>query len=285
MKILLTGATGNLGSHIARNFISKGHEVVALIRNKSKLKNLKDIQDKITCVNYRDIDNAKFYKQNQIIDVFIHAATCYGREGESIEEIYEINVVKPLKLLAKLSRKIEYFINIDTMLEKETSSYALTKKKFRVSAKKIVKESKMVFKNIRIVHLYGIKNSIVDKIIDSQLNQHGIKITKAEQQLDFIHITDAVNAIEMITNQIGDKKYDEYEVGSGEVYILRDVVNFTVKKSKKRSFIKLGAIDYRANETMYLRANTSKIKKIGWNKKIKIYEWIDKQLSIKKCGK
>ena len=35
MNILLTGATGYLGSHLARAFVAEGHHVIALKRHSS----------------------------------------------------------------------------------------------------------------------------------------------------------------------------------------------------------------------------------------------------------
>lgn len=47
MKILLFGATGNLGKAIAIELKQQGYEISAVVRNKTKLKGLESIVDKI----------------------------------------------------------------------------------------------------------------------------------------------------------------------------------------------------------------------------------------------
>ena len=47
MKILLFGATGNLGKAIAAELKQQGYEITAVVRNKTKLKGLESITDKI----------------------------------------------------------------------------------------------------------------------------------------------------------------------------------------------------------------------------------------------
>ena len=53
MKILLTGATGFLGSHVLKKFVENQYEVVALKRSTSDLWRIKNVVDK---VKYYDID-------------------------------------------------------------------------------------------------------------------------------------------------------------------------------------------------------------------------------------
>src|SRR5438874_10761869 len=44
MRVFLTGATGFIGSHVARELLKKGHEVHALIRRGSGVKRIADIE-------------------------------------------------------------------------------------------------------------------------------------------------------------------------------------------------------------------------------------------------
>ena len=47
MKILITGITGFLGSHLAKIFVESGYKVHGLIRNSSSLKRIEDVQEQI----------------------------------------------------------------------------------------------------------------------------------------------------------------------------------------------------------------------------------------------
>jgi len=47
MKVLLFGSTGNLGQALANELKQKGYEITCVVRNKSKLKGLESITDKV----------------------------------------------------------------------------------------------------------------------------------------------------------------------------------------------------------------------------------------------
>ena len=54
MRVLITGASGFLGSHVARLLVQEGNEVFALVRRESDLWRLRDVQDALHLV-YGDV--------------------------------------------------------------------------------------------------------------------------------------------------------------------------------------------------------------------------------------
>ena len=66
MKILVTGATGFIGSYLVQRLVELGHHVTALVRNNNDSPNLEEVKDRI---NYRcDLTDLKYsrLKQNTI---------------------------------------------------------------------------------------------------------------------------------------------------------------------------------------------------------------------------
>ena len=123
MKILLTGVTGFLGSHLARVLVGCGYDVIGIKRKESDVFRLVDINDKIT---YIDVDNGveELFK-NCNIDIIIHAATVYGNGMESVSDIITANVLLPLRLLEKaIEQGSCAFVNTDTFFLKADQKYS-----------------------------------------------------------------------------------------------------------------------------------------------------------------
>ena len=138
MKIvLLTGATGFLGSGVARALIQDGYRVIAIKRRSSSLHRLGGLLDKLVFYDVEEIDVNKIFTENGQVNAVIHTATCYGRSGESASNILETNVTWPLQLLESAQHYgVKLFINTDTSSHSriDTSSYlnaySLSKKQF-----------------------------------------------------------------------------------------------------------------------------------------------------------
>ena len=115
MKILLTGATGFLGSHVLKKFVENQYEVVALKRSTSDLWRIKNVVDKVKYYDIDQIDLEQVFEREGGIDAIVHTATCYGRKGETVLQIEKTNLLFPLELL-ELAIKYHclYFYNTDT---------------------------------------------------------------------------------------------------------------------------------------------------------------------------
>ena len=137
MKILLTGITGFLGSHLAKSFVESGYEVHGLIRQSSSLKRLESVRNKLL-LHFVEDGLDKVFDADNPYQSIVHTATCYGRHGESPLEIFDVNLKFPLELLTMASiNKIDTFFNIDTILDKNINSYALSKHQFLEWGKKV----------------------------------------------------------------------------------------------------------------------------------------------------
>jgi len=51
MRVLVTGASGFIGSHLVRELVSRGHEAVALVRPGSSRRRLADVMDRIRVID------------------------------------------------------------------------------------------------------------------------------------------------------------------------------------------------------------------------------------------
>ena len=92
MKVLLTGATGLVGSHIVRHLLSlSNYEILATKRNSSKTDLLADIQDQINWVECDITDVVQLATITKGIDIVIHAAALISFSPRDRKKLYEVN--------------------------------------------------------------------------------------------------------------------------------------------------------------------------------------------------
>ena len=116
MKVLLTGATGFLGSHILKGLVEQNIETVVLKRSFSNDNRIDKYRAQYKAYYVDRISLQEIFEKESIIDAVIHCATNYGRKNEKVSEVFQSNVVFPLQLL-----EIATFFNTDTALNKTES--------------------------------------------------------------------------------------------------------------------------------------------------------------------
>ena len=97
--ILLTGATGFLGSHLLEELLSKGFSVIITVRSSSdfwRIKHLEGHYEK--WVTDQSLNNFDELFNEYKISTIIHLATEYGRRS-SFSTVLDANVIFPVKLI------------------------------------------------------------------------------------------------------------------------------------------------------------------------------------------
>lgn len=277
-KVLITGATGFLGSHLVKALLAEGHQVVILKRSFSDTWRLNDVLEQV--ISY-DIDRCKFsqpFEDIGRIDAVLHTATCYGKNSESPMDLITANVGFPLQLLeTAISYKTRVFFNTDTFFNTDSITYsylnyyALSKKHFLDWSKQLILDHEIKYINAKIFHLYGAgddNSKFVTSIMKNCIqNIESIDLTLGEQRRDFIYIDDAVSAYLCLLSNLDklDKKFTEVEVGTSNATTVRSLVESIHKITHSTSSLNFGSIPYRDNEIMYSQANIQVLEKLGWH--------------------
>lgn len=270
-RVLLTGATGYLGSRLAQALLDDGHEVVALKRKASSLRRLDSILPKITMLDVDGIDLSVPFKDYGKIDAVIHAATSYGRNGESAGQIVNANLHFPLRLMeAAIAANVPVFLNADTTLDKFLNAYSLSKRQFAEWGQHFSRQKKIRFINLRLEHFYGAGDDdtkFTAHVIKScLLNVPELKLTLGEQKRDFIHIDDVVAAYLLLLEKQDSLTdwFAEVDVGSGEAVTIRQFVETVHKLAESTTQLNFGALPYREGEIMFSQADTAALRELGW---------------------
>jgi len=284
MTILITGATGFLGSYLVKYFVNHKYDVIALKRSTSDTYRIDSYLNKISFYNADKTALSTIFKDNKV-DIVIHTVTDYGRKNVSVTSLVNTNLMFGLELLeTSIATNVKAFINTDTLLQRDINAYALSKAQF-VEWMKFFSDKNTKMINIKLEHMYGLlddENKFIYWLINQlKQNQEKIDLTSGEQKRDFIYIDDIISAYNLIIENIESfEGFEEIELGSGNSISVKEFVEKIYEKLSEsqglKTELKFGAIDYRENESMNMVANISKLEKLGWRAKVSIDEGIQK---------
>ena len=289
MKILVTGASGFLGSALSHRLKDEGHQLALLVRSASKLDRLGDLRDAVDIGRCDSDREVVAYVNRTQPDAVIHTACSYGRDGESILQISDSNTrfgVLILQALSTSGRPVT-FINTGTALASQVSTYTLTKHQFAELGRRYVMESsaKLRFVNVLLQHMFGPRDS-ASKFTSSLIhacrrNEPELKLTAGEQHRDFIYIDDVVDAYTILLSQQAElARTDEIEVGSGVAPTIREFAETVHRLTRSSTRLLFGALPYRADEPMFCRADISRMKALGWRPRFDLETGIKRILEL-----
>jgi len=200
----MTGATGFLGSQLARRLVAAGCGVVVLKRSFSDTRRIADLLASGTVAHDIDVRPLATPFLEHPIDCVLHCATDYGRRESTSAAIIEANLLLPLQLLElAVEHRVPCFINTDTKLDKRINAYSLSKRQFREWLATFADATTAV--NVPLEHFYGPgddRTKFVSSMIGRMLSpDRSIALTGGDQLRDFIHVDDVVEAFVRIVER------------------------------------------------------------------------------------
>lgn len=272
MKILLTGATGFLGSHLLKALRREKFDVVILKRTTSDVSRIEKIIPQYLCFNSDEYPVEEIFDAEKI-DVVIHCATVYSRNSLSAKDVIDGNIVFPLRLLeAAMGNRCLYFINTDTFFCKQISerlengkklylpNYTLSKYQFHQWGKLRAIEGKITFINLQMEHIYGPDDSEEKfvKWLETQLSNNVpyVDLTDGIQLRDFVPVDKAVEAyIDVLKNIENMHGYYNLEIGTGETTSIRQFAEKMKQDMESQTELRFGKIKRSQEEIMYSTAS------------------------------
>lgn len=276
-RVLITGITGFVGSHLARRLKNDGVEVYGVSRNKTT----KDIF-KVDVSKYSDLESViKKYKIN----------TCYHLAGESLVEngqkfpyqTFKTNILGTLNVL-EVCRKN----NVDRLIISSSSHvygknklpysegyplrptrpYETSKATTDLIALSYVNSFKQKIFLPRFVNLYGPGDfnfsRIIPRTIRTVIFGKQPRVWGAKTMRDYLYIDDAVNAYTALLN--ADASSDRvFNIGSGNLVTAEDLVKKIIKISGKKLVSKKISGERRDEIKEQYVAWTRARKILGWS--------------------
>lgn len=291
-KILVTGATGFLGSQILQKLLSAGYTPVILIRPTSNIWRIKSIISQCEVFTLdKDGENIKELFDLHNITSIIHTATEYGRE-KPLSALLKTNVIFPIQLIENgLNKDLKLFINADTFFAKPQfeqdylNQYTDSKRILEGLLKGL--SALVAIRNVRLEHIFG-ENDSESKFVTAILNklmrnEAEILLTDGSQKRDFVYIEDAAEAfVQILQNADHSNGYLEFQVGRGQSISVRSFVEEMASLTRSRSTLKFGAMQNRIGEISDSFADLSELTKIGWKPRYDVCSAITNMITLTK---
>ena len=294
MKYAVTGGAGFIGSHLVKNLVEHGDEIIVIDNlNTGKKKNIEKFSEKIDFfeVDIRDSNAIKDILKN-VDGIFHEAALASVQDSFRIpEKFHDVNVngtENIFKIAKEFGIKVVYASSSsvygDTSILPITESdekrpinpYAKTKLEKDKLAEQYAKNGLKVI-GLRYFNVFGPRQSKeyagVIKLFLERIQQGLPPLVNGDglQIRDFVYVDDAVNA--NILSMKSDIDFEFFNIGTGTTISILDLANMIIKFSG----LKIKPIHRPAlsGDVRATQADITKVKTmLKWRPTISIQDWL-----------
>ncbi|WP_455673679.1 NAD-dependent epimerase/dehydratase family protein [Phocaeicola sp.] len=272
MNVFITGATGFLGFHIAKECVECGYNVLCLKREGSVSKFPYKIEGRLRWVN-KDDESLKEIVEKFRPHVLVHCAwegvSSNERNSEYTQQhnlhlFMELINLYSYQQIIGLGSQDEYGF-LDSVVDeqhplKPETEYAKAKIACCKQLQSFSCKRGYEWQWIRVFNVYGEvqnENWIIPAVIRNCINKVDVfSTTKGEQQYAYLYAGDFAKGI---TSIIGKKnKSGIYNLSSSHPVSLQELL-LTIKKIMESDiYIDFGAYPYRPNQSMLICGNSDK---------------------------
>jgi UDP-glucose 4-epimerase len=288
MRILITGATGFLGSYLAADLIEAGHEVSVFVRPNSDSWRLEGFEHRLRFVDGRleDEDSVRSALMQVRPQAIAHLAWSGVGNVDRNRPIQAQNV--PLTVtLADMAAEfgVEAFVGAGSQAEygphqsiiredtntRPTTLYGHAKLAAGNMVLHLARDRRMRCVWMRIFSTYGPKDAdywLIPSMIRTLQRGQRMQLTACEQRWSFLHAKDAAAAFRLaLTNS---RASGIYNVGSAKAPLLRETVIALRDMVAPGAELGFGELPYRSDQVMILQPDVQRLASLGWRENISL---------------
>jgi nucleoside-diphosphate-sugar epimerase len=272
MHVAVTGGTGFLGSHLVRRLLARGDRVTVLSRHPDRLGStrLADCAGNCAVLPLSVAGMTEVAAQRP--DAVLHAAACYGRNGESWSDLIAANVQLPLQLLDAGGTAIGLWISIGSALPATVSPYALSKRQHAEWLSAFPDDGAPPRILLPFQQFYGPgddENKFISLACARLAAGLDLPTTVGTQVRDLLYIDDAAAALICVLDRAARSPGTRIiPVGSGIGVTMREVVETIHAACGQRGRPIFGAVPLRSHEPDQLIADIGALRSMGWSAKV-----------------
>jgi len=300
VRVLVTGATGFIGSHLAERLAAEEAEVTLAIEPGASTANVTGILGKVRVyeVDLRDGQKVRqLVRECQPSKVYHLAAVGVTEPDVDPRLAVQVNVLGTLNLLEALREtECDCFVNTGTCYEYGHNAPPMREDQMvdPVNAYAASKSAAWLFCNmyhrtrgypivtVRPFTAYGPRQSIralIPQTILSALRGQDFEMTGGEQTRDFTYVDDVVEGY--VRASLSEKAIGQtINLGTGEEHAIKDVVRKVLELMGNPVRPLIGALPYRPREIWRLYSDSSKARELlGWQPQVGLDEGLRKTIA------
>lgn len=275
MTVLLTGATGFLGSALVETLLEEGFKVIALKRNSSNPWRCSANLNEIIWVDIDNPDEAESQILKHNPEILIHSAwggiKASDRDNwkEQVKNllffvsILEIAKKAGVERIISMGSQAEYGI-FDGIVDETypcnpVSAYGAAKLSASVLLQSFAAQNNIEWYWIRLFSVFGPRednNWLIPSSINSMLKKKEMKLSPCDQKYDYLYIKDFASGITNIIKSVNAKS-GIYNFSSGNSIQLKDILNYLETAiCPVEKILRIGALPYRKNQVMHMEGNS-----------------------------
>jgi UDP-glucose 4-epimerase len=304
MRILLTGATGFIGSYVLNELVKRQETVAILIRPTSNHWRIRHLLNQVSQI-YGDLNWSDDIARS-VCDFAPEAVIHLGWSGvgnryrNDFRQVDE-NLHASLNLLRLAhDARANTWIGMGSQAEygpkptkisedsvpRPTTLYGATKLALCTIAEQMCAQAGMRFAWLRLFSSYGPMDDpswMIPSLIQVLLRGEKPSLTAGEQLWDYIFVSDAANAVcEVVFEQAAKGIFN---LGSGEARPLRQIVELIRDKINRHLPLGFGEVPYRPDQVMHLEADITRLRReTNWFPRIGLDEGIERTIGYYRQG-
>ena len=296
MKVILTGASGFVGSYVLGELLKQNIGVALVLRESSDVSRIASMLDQ--CQVFKSdlscIDSIREELSNFKPDCLMHLAwagvTNNHRNDLSqiqvnisqAQQLFELAKDVGVKTIIGVGSQAEYGPTNQVLSETDetmpTTLYGVAKLSVCHMLRCLCLQNDIRFVWHRIFSTYGPKDHaswFIPMLVLKLMCGESPDITPGTQRWDYVYVEDVAKAI--VATLTADHANGIFNIGSGEAYTIKTIAETLLDMVNPELSLGIGRVPFRPDQVMFLQADITKLKEVvGWEPQVSLQQGLTK---------